>query len=264
MTAKKQLEFTSLLERTPLRIEATQGRSRQLVVSFTSVGTQREQWPPREFVGIASDQGKNHVICVSDLSRCWMNRRGMLNRVAETISDYVLANGITKISAIGTSMGGYNALLLGRKMSLQRVLAFTPQYSVHPDILPEEKRWWWFRKDIDVWPFKEMDVLPKPPTRVTIFHGDTADERMHWERFPKADHVKHFIFQSGDHNFIRAIKREKRLKKVCHAALFGEPAEITKIAQRLNAVRRDSYVSLDETGANLVTNRKREKPTNLT
>ncbi|EPX77535.1 alpha/beta fold hydrolase [Litoreibacter arenae] len=238
---KKLLEFDLLHDAHPLRIEAVAGESSRLIVSFTSVGTERDKWPPKEFVGLASQDGRNHVICVTDISRCWMNAKGMADLILSKISDYVLDHTITEVMAIGTSMGAYNALILGRKMPLSRIICFTPQYSVHPEVLPDEKRWWWFRKQITVWPHKQMDKLPKPPVPIYIFHGDTPDERMHWQRFPQAEHVKHYIFTGADHNFVRNLKGANTLNYIVTAAINNKVGRLNKVVQRAGGMRREAY-----------------------
>ena len=238
---KSRSVFKTLHDTAPLRIEAAHGSSRRLVVSFTSVGTKRDQWPPREFVGIASRDGKNHVICVTDISRCWMNKPGMARKVATVISDYILDNGITEVSAIGTSMGGYNALVLGKIIPFASIVAFAPQYSVHPDILPQEKRWWWFRKQIENWPHKAIAKLPNPPARVFVFHGDTLDEKRHWTLFPEASNMQHFVFSGADHNFVKPMKESGALAKIVNSAINDKPLRLRKLVGRLGGMTRTAY-----------------------
>lgn len=245
MADKKRLRFEMILDEHPLRIEAAKGSSRRLMVSFTSVGTEREKWPPKEFIGIASQQGKNHVICVTDISRCWMNAEGMARKVVTTISDYILDNGITNLMTMGVSMGAYNALLLGQMMPVQRVIAFAPQYSVHPEVMPDEKRWWFFRKQIEKWPHREMNKLPRDPAKVFIFHGDTADERMHWKKFPSAENVKHYIFSGADHNFVLRLKENDTLRKITVAAINNRIGRMGKVVARAGGLRREDYDGFD-------------------
>ena len=260
---KKLLEFALLHDEHPLRIESALGESSRLIVSFTSVGTERDQWPPKEFVGLASQNGRNHVICITDISRSWMNSKGMANLIVTKISDYVLEHGITKVMAIGTSMGAYNALILGRKMPLSRIICFTPQYSVHPEVLPEEKRWWWFRKQITNWPFKQMDKLPKPPVPIYMFHGDTPDERMHWERFPTAPNLKHYIFKGADHNFVGNLKGADTLRKIVVAAINDRPGRLGKVVQRAGGLRREDYADYALAEAHFKGRTKPKRPTSL-
>ncbi|SDW76547.1 hypothetical protein [Litoreibacter albidus] len=260
---KKLLEFELLHDAHPLRIESAAGSSPCLIVSFTSVGQERDKWPPKEFVGLASQDGQNHVICITDISRSWMNSKGMSNLVLTTISDYVLKHGITKVMAIGTSMGAFNALVLGRKMPLARIICFTPQYSVHPDVMPEEKRWWWFRKQIKVWPFKKMDKLPDPPVPIYMFHGDTPDERMHWERFPTASNLRHYIFKGADHNFVRNLKGANTLRNIVMAAINDRPGRMGKVVQRAGGLRREDYADYALAEAHFEARKPRKRPASL-
>jgi hypothetical protein len=260
---KKLLEFKLLHDEHPLRIESTEGETSRLVVSFTSVGQERDKWPPKEFVGLASQGGRNHVMCITDISRCWMNSKGMSNLIVTKISDYVLEHGITKVMAIGISMGAYNALVLGQKMPLTRIICFTPQYSVHPDVLPEETRWRWFRKQITDWPHKQMDKLPKPPVPIYMFHGDTPDERMHWERFPMAPNLKHYIFKGADHNFVRNMKGANTLRKIVVAAINNRPGRLSKVVHRAGGLRREDYADYALAEAHFKVRKKLKRPSSL-
>lgn len=257
---KPLLEFKLLHDAHPLRIEAAMGETSRLIVSFTSVGQERDKWPPKEFVGLASQGGRNHVVCVSDMSRCWMNSKDMLALTVTKISDYIVDHGITEVMAIGTSMGAFNALVFGRIMPLSRIICFTPQYSVHPDVLPEEKRWWFFRKQITEWPNKQMDTLPQAPVPIYMFHGDSPDERMHWERFPTAPNLKHYIFSGADHNFVRNLKGAKVLQKIVRAALNDRPGRMNKLVQRAGGMRREAYVDYVATQELLAHRKTRKRP----
>lgn len=258
-----RLEFTLRHDAHPLRIETTPGIGRCLVVSFTSVGQERDQWPPREFVGLASQQGKNHVMCITDISRCWMNNTDMVELVTSQISDYVMEHGITEMMAIGTSMGAYNALVIGRTLPFSRIVCFTPQYSVHPDVMPDEKRWWYFRKQIQNWPNKQMDKLPNPPVPIYMFHGDTPDERMHWERFPKAENLRHFIFSGADHNFVRKLKSANVLRKIVTAALNNRPVRLGKVVRRAGGMWRENYADFALAEAHFARRPKRKRPASI-
>ncbi|MEP3346998.1 MAG: hypothetical protein ABJN34_05645 [Litoreibacter sp.] len=260
---KKLLEFSLLHDEHPLRIESAVGESSRLIVSFTSVGHERDKWPPKEFVGIASQQGRNHVICVTDISRSWLNAKGMSNLVVSKISDYVLDHRITNVIAIGTSMGAFNALVLGRKIPLKRIVCFTPQYSVHPEVMPEENRWQFFRRKITNWPFKQMDVLPKPPTQIYMFHGDTPDEKMHWEQFPTAPNLRHYIFRGADHNFVRKLKGANTLRRIVTVAINGRPIRVNKVVQRAGGIRRADYAEYALAQEHFETHRKSKRPRSL-
>jgi len=211
---KSRSVFKTLHDNAPLRIEAATGVSRRLVVSFTSVGTKR-------------------------------NKPGMARKTATVFSDYILEHGITNISAIGTSMGAYNALVLGKLIPFTHIVAFAPQYSVHPDIVPEETRWKWFRKQIENWPHRAVEKLPKPPTQIVAFHGDTADEKWHWARFPEVSNLRHFIFSGADHNFVVTLKQHKVLLKIVQAVFQEKPLRLRKLVGRLGGMTRAAYAGFE-------------------
>ncbi|MEM7470475.1 MAG: hypothetical protein AAF340_03920 [Pseudomonadota bacterium] len=229
----------------PLRIEAASGRSRCLMVSFTSVGRQRKNWPPKEFVKMASQDGLNHVIAVTDISRSWMNGKGVARRIHSVISDYILANGITQVMALGSSMGAYCAMVLGRLMPLSRIIAFAPQYSVKPDIVPDEPRWWWFRKEIEDWPHPALDALPEAPAKIYMFHGDTEDEKRHWRRIGRAENLKHYIFAGSDHDFVARLKEASILHKLVRASINDNPGRLGKVVSRAGGMKRTHYEAFE-------------------
>ncbi|MEM6407325.1 MAG: hypothetical protein AAF700_02790 [Pseudomonadota bacterium] len=225
----------------PLRIEAAGGLTSRLLVSFTSVGNRRKTWPPKEFVRMSSLDGENHVICVTDISRSWMNGVGVAKRIQTVISDYILANRITEVMAIGTSMGAYCALVFGKMMPLTRIIAFAPQYSVKQDLMPEEPRWQWFRKNIETWPYPAIDALPKPPAKIYMFHGDSDGEQRHWRKMGRADNLKHYIFAGQDHNFVSGLKESSKLAKIVRAAIHDNPERVKKVVGWAGGMSRAAY-----------------------
>ena len=247
--ASPRLEFETLHDAPPLKIEASPGTSRRLMVSFASVGKRRDALPEKEFVGSISQDGRNHIITISDSSRSWMNADGMASKVRDVISDYVLGHHIRQIVAIGTSMGAYCALVLGKLMPLDRIIAFTPQYSVHPEIMPDEDRWMWFRKQITNWRYPTLDTLPGGDTVIYMFHGDSPAEQMHWTRFPEADNLKHYILKETDHNFIGRFKKRGVLAKMVVAAIHDRPGRMEALVERFGAMSRADYRDYSTTKA---------------
>lgn len=236
-----QLKFQMLQDAHPLRIEAAPGSSATLVVSMTSVGTSRNEWPPKEFVKIASRSGLNHVMCITDISRSWMNGPGLLERITEAIETYALDHQITEIIGVGTSMGAYNLLVQGCYTPFKRIIALSPQFSVHPEIVPEEKRWNFFRKKIVEWPHPDISKLPEAPCEIVMFHGDTEDEQIHWRRIPKPSNLHHFIFPDSDHNFPKRLHSAGRLERMIGPASRGQKKRMIQEVADNGAVTRAEY-----------------------
>ncbi|WP_299193357.1 hypothetical protein [uncultured Litoreibacter sp.] len=236
-----QLDFQLMHQDDRLRVEVAPGRSGRLMVSFTSVGTERDQWPPKEFVKQASQDGRNHLICITDKSRCWMNHTGMDQTILRLVADYVAQHEVRNIMTLGVSMGAFNALVFGRLMPVQRVIAFAPQFSVHPDIVPEETRWTFFRNQITDWRYRALDKLPKRPAKIYMFHGDSRDEQHHWRQFPTAPNLRHYIFAGRDHNFVRQLKSENLLPKIMISAIRDDAQRMDEIVRSASGMERADY-----------------------
>ncbi len=66
-----------------------------------------------------------------------------INSETEAIESALSAacNGYETVATIGFSMGGYGALRFAKSAGATRVIAVSPQISIHPDIVPWDKRY---------------------------------------------------------------------------------------------------------------------------
>ena len=231
----------------PLSVQYLAGRGTRLVVSFAGVGKSRKQTPPREFVGSASGGGENHVLFISDQSRSWMNGPGVADAILRPVTSYCEANGITEVVALGNSMGGFSAIVLADLMPIRTVIALSPQFSVHPDLVPEENRWGYHRQRIDHWTFRDVGALDQSRTQYFIFHGDAHQEAVHWARFPDHSQLHHFIVLGEGHRLAFALRKRKVLRRIVKAMIAGKSRRVRLALQRgsvdpqLGALRRRDY-----------------------
>jgi pimeloyl-ACP methyl ester carboxylesterase len=71
-----------------------------------------------------------------------------------------------KVVTLGNSMGGYGALLFASRLpNCTSAIAFVPQFSMDPRVVPKEKRWRRFTERIADWPQQHLlhgmpDTLP--------------------------------------------------------------------------------------------------------
>ena len=96
-----------------------------------------------------------------------------------------------------------------------------------------------------------------------MFHGDTPDERMHWERFPTAPNLKHYIFKGADHNFVGNLKGADTLRKIVVAAINDRPGRLGKVVQRAGGLRREDYADYALAEAHFKGRTKPKRPTSL-
>jgi len=234
-----------LVTRPPLRIRYLPGSGSRLVVSFSGVGTRRHQEPPLEFFrlahGLARDaaQGENHVLFVTDQSRSWMNAPGMAETIAETVADTAARIGASRVIAIGNSMGASAALILASLTKVDAVLALVPQFSVHPEIVPEETRWAFFRNQIAAWPHPQVPDLAGRATDVTVLHGTSPDEMAHVARFAAME--SHFLLPGQDHRLARNLHRQGKLAPIIENTIAGRYVRARDAVRVAGGLRRAKY-----------------------
>jgi len=94
------------------------------------------QMPPAEF-GRTFAERRSDVIFFKDFQQCWY-QQGLLGlttdvpSTAQYIRDTVAAHGWQQVTTVGTSAGGYAAILFGALIGAARIVAFSPQTLVGP------------------------------------------------------------------------------------------------------------------------------------
>lgn len=223
------------------------GASKRLVVSFAGVGTRRDEVPPTEFARAAHWNGENNVIFVSDVSRCWMNNSSMMEFLVEAVEGIAEQIGAEDISAIGNSMGGTAAMVLASRIELDTVVAITPQYSVHPDEVPEETRWMFFRNQITEWPYRVVPDLRERGCQVTILHGGTMDELVHADRFPMDAGYRHFIFPEHGHTVARGLHSAEHLAPIVTLGILGRDLRVRRAVRAAGGMSRLRFEQVRQT-----------------
>lgn len=244
---RASLDVRSIGAEGPLHLSFVAGSSKRLVVSFAGVGTQRAVVPPPEFAVLAHWNGENNVIFVSDLSRCWMNHDGMIEFVVDAVSAVAEQIGAEEICAVGNSMGGTAAMILASKMDIDTVVAITPQYSMHPDEVPEETRWTFFRDKITDWPHRTVPDLRESGSQVTIIHGGTLDELVHADRFPMDAGYRHYIFPEYGHKVARGLHDAGHLAPIVTLGILGRDLRVRRSVRAAGGMSRLRFEQVRET-----------------
>ena len=74
----------------------------------------------------------------------------------------------------GSSMGGYGAIRFAGRLGARRALALSPQYSIDPRLVPEDRRWRDIGLRLRFLPWAEVAA---PPPSVILFDPALADAR---------------------------------------------------------------------------------------
>lgn len=199
------------------------GWDRRLFICLSGVGTKRGQVPDFEFPGSASDRGRNHVLQVADKGRSWMNDPELVRDIVRHTEAITAKHGITEVIALGNSMGGFMALVLPGLTRIDRVIAFAPQFSMHPDHVPEETRWQFWRRRIASYRFETIGGLDPKKCGYFILHGDDPKEAIHWRRFPEHRRLNHYVLRNKGHNLTADLKQDGLLPRAIRLAAAGRP-----------------------------------------
>ena len=96
---------------------------KKTVLSFSSIGAGTKHIQNEEFFNLTK---KHNVLFIRDITRSWFNN----------VDAKLIKKNISKklCYAIGHSMGGFNAIIFSTLHNVQKVIAFSPQFSIHPNI----------------------------------------------------------------------------------------------------------------------------------
>jgi len=170
------------------------------VLSFSSIGSGTRHIQNEEFFNLTK---KYNVFFIRDVTRSWFNN----------IDVKLIKKNITKkyCYAIGHSMGGFNAIIFSTLYNIKKVIAFSPQFSIHPNITKDTT----FRNHalrIKHWKYPKLE-FSKNSDYLLIF-GDDVKEKYHASLIPKQKNIKIIYIKDCDHNTAKKIKRQKKLYKI--------------------------------------------------
>lgn len=199
-----------------LRISRSGDPDAQTVtLCFTGLVQQMGGIGPEEFLA-STRSGNAATIFVTDKTRSWFNALDA-EHVVDLLAPHVAGQ---RINTLGNSMGGFGAIWITRYLPVSTALAFAPQFSMHPDIAPDETRWPVARANISSWRYPSLDGHFMPGTRYVTISGATGDQ-VQWRLLPALSNARHYILGDADHSVAAALKRRGVLRDVIAAAFAG-------------------------------------------
>lgn len=213
-----------------LRISHLPGASDRMIVSFTGIQFGMGGVPVEEFLGSARGDAGHHVVFVSDLRRSWFSRAGLVRRIVDTVRTLMVRNGIKDVSTLGSSMGGYGAILFSSVLGARSVAAFAPQISMHSDVIAE-KRWSEFRASFgpDLRPSLAGIVsASKAPVFVTFGRRDQED-RQRARLLQPAPNLHLRMVAGAGHVVSKSLKDAGLLRGVVEAKIGGDVGRVSAL-----------------------------------
>ena len=201
------------------------GTSRHLVLAFTGIQHGLGGLPQDEFIGSASDNTRNHVLFISDLKRTWYSSLHLVDKVVETVKSFIAKHNIAKTTAIGNSMGGYGAILFAAHLPVQKVIAFAPQISMHPDVLLETR---WIECRAHFGPVLPVSVCPSiegSSTRFFLFFGaESQADAAQAALLPTVANLSVLTLHKCGHDVAAFLKKAGLLRPVLTSILHSKGA----------------------------------------
>lgn len=197
------------------------GSGLDLIISFTGVGhsTGGIDLQTPEF----SKSGCNNpTIYVIDKRRSWGNSLDWaeLERIVKDMRHY------QRLVLIGNSMGGFLAVLAARQLMADVVVAFVPQWSISPNIVPFETRWMNHRKRIASFHYPSLENCFSNRCRFYIFCGSNENDLRHLKMFPKDIKNLHcYQLFGGGHSVALLLKEAGILYDVILGCIEGHDLE---------------------------------------
>ena len=185
-------------------------KSNSVLLSFTGVGHAmgglNVQKP--EFFG--TGRSFDNIIFITDKTRSWGNQLDF-DIIKDAIAPLIETR---RIYSIGNSMGGFNAIISTSYIETDVCIAFVPQYSVNPSIVPWEMRWKKYTANIEKFRFESVGEHMNKTTNYFIFSGGIGPDQQHAELFPVNDNIRHYSFPSIAHDVAKTLKNMGALNAV--------------------------------------------------
>ena len=212
------------------------GTSRRLVVVFSSVGHGPATPPILEFARSATANGQDNALFIADPARSWLNAPRVIEDTVEAIDAAREEVGATETVTMGYSMGGFSALAITGFTAVSASLAFSPQMSIDPALVPDEGRWRKYRDHIPAIHIRAATDHMAAATQHTIIMGESRLEKPQLRLLPQADNADVHVLRRTGHDTATRIKQAGILPDVIAHAFARRRADLAALlATRVNA-----------------------------
>lgn len=188
-----------------LRVWRVAGETRRLVVCFSGIGPS-DAPPGPEFQRLIAMAPRDHLLFIADPARSWLNRPGLVAEITAVIEAEVAATGATQICTLGFSLGGFCAVVIPAFTRVDCAVAFAPQFSVDPALVPAEDRWQDLRDQIPAFTIRNADDYVQPRSHYVVFFGAHRREAPQRNLVRPRPNLDLFVIPRTHHNVPQRLK----------------------------------------------------------
>lgn len=213
--------------------------SDQLLLAFSGAGSFHRSSEPFNFMSITQKYQFNRVF-VRDLRQMWyqFGINGVTKNIDETaeyLSRAIGRHRINKVVALGSSLGGYAALLYGWLLEADVVHSIAPRTFVdaanrveYRDLIKDEKLPMLYDSpDVCAQYFDVKPVLESAPNGKTVYHVhhcfEPEHDRLHAERLAGLPDVQMHQYEKGRHMLASYMARDGTIDRIIQEAFGIEP-----------------------------------------
>ncbi len=211
------------------------------IVSFTGIGHGLGGLQVEEFARTLTGRpGQHDLYFVIDKNRSWYNRGS--DKLEAVLLPHLAGR---KLATIGNSMGGFGALLFAARWpGCEAAIAFVPQYSVHPDVVPDEIRFHEWVRAIDDWRFATcIGDAPATCRRLVFFGLGQPHDMKHYALFQAARSpgLEVFGIEGSMHDLAAHLRGKGALRPLFDAIInhHASGAEVRRLLNSLGVAVRD-------------------------
>ncbi|SFR39568.1 hypothetical protein SAMN04488005_1383 [Yoonia tamlensis] len=196
-----------------------------LLVTFdnlSNVGDQSPERVPWAFK-FARDQHVSHLGVLAH-GKLWYRDPQLIDRMQQ-LSDSGFFADYERVVFAGASMGAFAALVFASLVPGAHVMAFNPQSTLNPELVPWEDRYWIGQRQDWTLPLSDAQGILGNCGPVSVFYDPYhAPDHQHFLRLTDANVTPYKCWFSS-HKSAVFLRKIDALKPLMHAGLFGEITE---------------------------------------
>ena len=228
-------KLINLFEDDFIRISYFLNNSDTVILSFSSTPRipSGQEIAEEQFIGTISKNGHSGIFII-DKTSSYGNKIDFA-QIYSMIAPIVLGK---TVHAVGYCMGGFLAIAMSKYLTIDKVIAVTPQWSIHPDFLLKDSYLLRFSNEIKDWKIKDLSDSFNESTDYYILSSHEDNDLHSISFFPKSlSNLRIFDFgPEFGHDLPEAI--HGNLEALMMSCINGNPDAVDKFIQ-------DYYKELD-------------------
>lgn len=212
--------------------------SDQLLIAFSGFGSFHRAWEPFNFMGLTRKYPLNRIF-IRDLRQTWYHwgingHTKNYDETAEYLSEAIGSHGIRNFMVLGSSAGGYAALIIGSLLEAE-VHSIAPQTFVdaanrieYRDLFKDDKVPLLYENpDVCAQYFDVKPLLENAPNGRSVYHvhypQEPEHDRVHAERLTGLPGVELHCYEKGGHTLASYLTRDGTLDRIIQETFGVEP-----------------------------------------